>query len=93
MSLIYQLMMITIAKRHLGKDRVNRGDYVITKQLLELEVTATRLLKDIVFISLGILAAGFGLKGFLLPNGLVDGAVTGISLLAEAITESKLIEH
>lgn len=30
---------------------------------------------------LGILSAGFGLKGFLLPNGIIDGGVTGISLL------------
>lgn len=33
------------------------------------------------YILLGILSAGFGLKGFLLPNGFIDGGVTGISLL------------
>lgn len=31
---------------------------------------------------LGVLSAGFGLKGFLMPNGFIDGGVTGISLLA-----------
>lgn len=30
---------------------------------------------------LGVLSAGFGLKGFLLPNHFIDGGVTGISLL------------
>ena len=48
------------------------------------------MFKDIVFISLGILAAGFGLKGFLLPNGFIDGGVTGISLLTKAMTNYPL---
>ena len=49
-----------------------------------------RALKDVVFISIGILSAGFGLKGFLLPNGFIDGGVTGISLLAQAVTGYRL---
>ncbi len=48
------------------------------------------LLKYIIFISLGILAAGFGLKGFLLPNGFIDGGVTGISLLLKELTDYSL---
>ena len=39
------------------------------------------ILKDIVSISLGIVSAGFGLKGFLLPNSFIDGGAMGISLL------------
>lgn len=41
---------------------------------------------DIFLIGLGILFAGFGLKGFLIPNGFIDGGVTGISLLIAALT-------
>ena len=37
-----------------------------------------------------MLSAGFGLKGFLLPNGFIDGGVTGISLLFEALTNYPL---
>ena len=48
------------------------------------------LLKHAFFISLGVLSAGFGLKGFLLPNGFIDGGVTGISLLFEALTNYPL---
>lgn len=33
---------------------------------------------------LGVLSAGFGLESFLLPNGFIDGGVTGISLLVSA---------
>ncbi|MDA0196986.1 MAG: YitT family protein [Bacteroidetes bacterium] len=61
-----------------------------TDQFSKLKITITRLFKDIIFISLGILAAGFGLKGFLLPNEFIDGGVTGISLLIEATTDYPL---
>lgn len=35
---------------------------------------------------LGILSAGLGLKGFLIPNGLIDGGVTGISMLVSKVS-------
>lgn len=38
------------------------------------------------FVITGVLLAAFGLKGFLVPNGFIDGGVTGISLLANHIT-------
>ena len=34
----------------------------------------------------GILSAGLGLHGFLLPGGLIDGGVTGVSMLTSRIT-------
>ncbi len=36
---------------------------------------------------IGVLLAAFGLKGFLLPNGFIDGGVTGLALLANHITK------
>ncbi len=36
---------------------------------------------NIILIILGILSAGFGLKGFLLSSRFIDGGVTGISML------------
>jgi len=89
-SLFKKIILDTI-KRHLGEDRaVKISDYAIAKQAIKIQVTALRLLKDIVFISIGVLSAGFGLKGFLLPNGFIDGGVTGISLLTEALTDYPL---
>ncbi|HNV69026.1 MAG TPA: YitT family protein [Candidatus Ozemobacteraceae bacterium] len=41
---------------------------------------------DLSFLFLGILSATIGLKSFLLPNQLIDGGVTGISMLAARIT-------
>lgn len=49
-------------------------------------IQTTRIIKDTFFISLGILAATFGLKGFLLPDGFLDGGAVGISLLINALT-------
>jgi uncharacterized membrane-anchored protein YitT (DUF2179 family) len=43
-------------------------------------------LKDTVFLCGGILCAGFGLKGFLIPNHFIDGGATGISLMLEQLT-------
>ena len=34
-----------------------------------------------IFVMLGVLSAGFGLKSFLIPNNFIDGGVTGVSLL------------
>ena len=39
------------------------------------------LVTDFFFITLGVLAAAFGLEAFLLPNSFIDGGVTGICLL------------
>jgi uncharacterized membrane-anchored protein YitT (DUF2179 family) len=49
-----------------------------------------KLMRDCIFIGLGILSAGFGLKGFLLPNSFIDGGVTGISLIISEITDIPL---
>lgn len=42
------------------------------------------VLQDTVLILLGILSAGFGLKGFLLSSHFIDGGVTGVSMLLSA---------
>jgi uncharacterized membrane-anchored protein YitT (DUF2179 family) len=42
--------------------------------------------QDVVLITIGVLLAAVGLKGFLLPNGFLDGGVTGISLLINRLT-------
>ena len=50
----------------------------------------TRELKNAAFIVTGVLAAGFGLKGFLIPSGFIDGGVTGVSLLLARTTSLPL---
>ncbi len=53
-------------------------------------IHTARIIKDTFFISLGILSATFGLKGFLLPDGFLDGGAVGISLLVNALTQIEL---
>lgn len=45
---------------------------------------------ETLFILAGPLLAIVGLKGFLIPNGLIDGGVTGISMLLSHITGIEL---
>lgn len=47
---------------------------------------AVQIIKDFVFITLGIFSAAFGFKGFLLTNHFIDGGATGISLLISVLT-------
>lgn len=49
-----------------------------------------RVIKDVLFISVGVLMASIGLKGFLLPNGFFDGGAMGMSLLLEMKTPINL---
>jgi uncharacterized membrane-anchored protein YitT (DUF2179 family) len=53
-------------------------------------IQVERAIKDTLFITAGIFAAAFGLKGFLLPNGFLDGGVMGISLLTNHVTKIDL---
>lgn len=49
-----------------------------------------RWVKDFAFLCAGVLCAGMGLKGFLLPNDFLDGGAMGISLLLELVTWAEL---
>jgi uncharacterized membrane-anchored protein YitT (DUF2179 family) len=44
-----------------------------------------RELLNVVLILFGIMSAGLGLKGFLLPSHFIDGGVTGISMLLSSV--------
>jgi uncharacterized membrane-anchored protein YitT (DUF2179 family) len=49
-----------------------------------------RELVNALFIVLGVIAAGMGLKGFLLSSSFIDGGVTGISMLLAKTTPLSL---
>ena len=49
-----------------------------------------RFLKDFLLISVGVVAASIGLKGFLLPNDFLDGGAMGLALLGEIMTKFDL---
>lgn len=59
----------------------NSSRYVRAKGSYMLRLVLKGWIADAGLILLGVLSAGFGLKGFLLPNTFLDGGATGISLL------------
>jgi hypothetical protein len=42
--------------------------------------------RNAALILAGVLAAGFGIEGFLVPGGFIDGGVTGVSMLLGRLT-------
>ena len=82
-EIIVQKLGKNFTKSSSGKTISN---YHIAKEFVRLRVTIFYFFKNIIYISLGIISAGFGLKGFLLPNNFIDGGVTGISLLTSTAT-------
>lgn len=60
--------------------------YLFAKRYKDFVSVAKNEIKNTLLIIIGIISAGFGLKGFLLPNNFIDGGVTGISLLVTETT-------
>ncbi len=74
-------------KRSLGKAVTEPlTKYELAKGRWRLRRTITGEIKDAFMLLLGVLSAGFGLKGFIIPNGFIDGGVVGISLLTSSQT-------
>ncbi|GAB3540911.1 YitT family protein [Spirosoma fluminis] len=63
---------------------------VSTQAITSTNENHIRWLKDLAFLCAGVLCAGMGLKGFLLPNNFLDGGAMGISLLFELLTGMEL---
>lgn len=86
-------ILVKLAKKRLEHTKTSSGK-LSTKEILpevnNLKVELSHTIKEYFFITVGVFSAGFGLKGFLLPNSFIDGGATGISLLLENITNIQL---
>ncbi|MET0391793.1 MAG: YitT family protein [Chitinophagaceae bacterium] len=60
--------------------------YRKAKRFSQKQRSAWGRFRSVLLMATGILSAGFGLEGFLIPNNFIDGGVTGISLLVNAKT-------
>lgn len=76
------ILNTTLRKKKLGQ----YSNYTLAKGLKQFQILLKRRLIQIFLLSMGVLSAGFGLKGFLLPNEFIDGGATGISLLISEVT-------
>ncbi len=85
-------ILVDIARKRLQAKSQNKP--VSKKQLVPLvrrfQVEVSHAIKEYIFIIIGVFSAGFGLKGFLLPNHFIDGGTTGISLLLQNVTNLDL---
>jgi uncharacterized membrane-anchored protein YitT (DUF2179 family) len=60
--------------------------YQIAKGTLVVKRVIWNAVRNTLLMTIGIFSAAFGLEGFLIPNGLIDGGVMGISLLTSRET-------
>jgi uncharacterized membrane-anchored protein YitT (DUF2179 family) len=67
------------------KEEEAMSDYLVAKKAYQLKVFLLAGLKDGLFLILGFVSAGFGLKGFLMPNHFIDGGATGVSLMINTL--------
>lgn len=92
MNPIFSKLFFDIARKRLksnhSKKPIKKDD--VNSIANNIQVEFVHFIKDFSFILLGVFSAGFGLKGFLLPNHFIDGGATGISLLLENITKIEL---
>lgn len=86
MNPILKRVIVETVKRKLKPERSEISDKEYDKKVRNLTVEVAHVLRDLFFILIGTFSAGFGLKGFLLPNSFIDGGVMGISLITEAVT-------
>ncbi|MCP5064009.1 MAG: YitT family protein [Ignavibacteriae bacterium] len=88
MKPIFQHIIVEILKFKKKKEEPNSKHS--EKEITDAKVEFTHLISDSFLIILGVLSAGFGLQGFLLPNMFIDGGVMGISLIIAELTEIPL---
>lgn len=84
MNPLLQYLLVQRAKNKLkNKEVAEPSKKQIANEIRSGYVEFTHAIKEILFIVIGVFAAGFGLKGFLLPNQFIDGGATGVSLLIQ----------
>ncbi|WP_445954729.1 YitT family protein [Yeosuana sp.] len=92
MNPFFSKIIVDIVRKKL---EAKEGNSTISEKQIDpivktIQVEITHAIKDYIFIIIGVFSAGFGLKGFLLPNQFIDGGATGISLLLQNMTSLEL---
>lgn len=87
---LQQILYRQIKNRKQGADQnflSGKQSFKAAKMLYRANVFLRNEVRGFIMMIIGALCAGFGLESFLLPNGFIDGGVTGISLLVAKISE------
>jgi len=88
MKPIVQYIIFKIIQLKKKKEKLPSKQF--EKEMKNAKVEFSHLIRDSFLILLGVLSAGFGLQGFLLPNMFIDGGVMGISLTIAELTKIPL---
>ena len=85
-------LLVTIARKRVRREHpsVPASKRDVVPLVRSLQVELAHAIKEYAFIAIGVFSAGFGLKGFLLPNDFIDGGATGVSLLLKNLTDLPL---
>ena len=90
MNKIFQQIITATVKYGHKKKNEQIDDKELSSEVEIFKVNITHFFRDTIFVLIGIVSAGFGLKGFLLPNSFIDGGAMGISLLISETTNVSL---
>ncbi|MES2765699.1 MAG: YitT family protein [Bacteroidota bacterium] len=72
-----------------GETQLNKNIFNNNEFVRKSKAPAAKFAKNAfqtLFMICGVLSAGFGLEGFLVPNHFIDGGVTGISMLVSSLS-------
>ena len=92
MNPLFSKLLITAARRRLKAKAASTPltEKEIKPIIKNIQIELSHAIREFIYIIIGVFSAGFGLKGFLLPNQFIDGGATGISLLLQNITSLDL---
>ncbi|TRZ45341.1 YitT family protein [Robertkochia solimangrovi] len=86
-----QFIVDRVIKNYKKQQETGKKDQrSLRKQVDDRFIEVSHELTDFLYIFIGVTAASFGLKGFLLPSNFIDGGVTGISLIVSALSNASL---
>lgn len=87
LKLLHKKIISRQIRKSIGKDEdAEISTYELAKGVWRLRKMVNREIRSVTLMLMGVLSAGFGLQGFLIPNKLIDGGVMGISLLVNKQT-------
>lgn len=86
MKSIIRYLAIKTMNKKLKKVSSRIPDDKFQQEVQKSSVEYSHLIKESIFMIIGVLSATFGLKGFLLPNSFIDGGITGVSLIINELS-------
>jgi len=90
MTPFFHNLIIKIVQNRQKNKKGAKHNVPFDKHVKNVEVELKHEIGDFFYLLLGVIAASFGLRGFLMPSAFIDGGVTGISLMINELTEVSL---